>query len=409
MLMTRSRIHRFTAHAAAIAFILTCSLYAIAQNGKIVFTSDRSGSWQIYTMNLDGSDQFQVTNLAPTDDDGLFASISPDGKQITFNYNAGNGPDLFVINSDGTRLRQLSDDRSSFWPRWSPDGKRLVFSTFAGLRSVVIATMAADGGGKRKLLTTDLWESVGGIYTPDGKQIVFGSQMGGFVSAVWIMNADGSHQRRLTPAVLRGQPWGVSPDGKHVVGYSNQDSPPALGNGVFVMNLDGTGRKRLAGSPQFHHDLYPSYSPDGSMIAFMSDRFSTDIDPFTYGTFDILTVNADGTNLQDVAPAVGSCPFDGNCVTPFWGPSPSALASAESGVAGATTGTASGGTDAVPSPGGNGIINDLLDGAAVGSAASCIPIGRACNGSSPTHCCPAPFPHHSFCSSRTGWGRCLMN
>src|SRR5580765_772188 len=211
MLMTLSRIHRFAAPVAAIAFIVTCSLYASAQNGKIVFTSDRSGSWQIYTMNLDGSDQFQVTNLAPTDDDGLFASISPDGKQIAFNYNAGDGPDLFVINSDGTRLRQLSDDQSSFWPRWSPDGKRLVFGTFAGLRSVVIATMAADGGGKRKLLTTDLWDSVGGIYTPDGKQIVFGSQMGGFVSAVWIMHADGSHQRRLTPAVLRGQPWGVSP------------------------------------------------------------------------------------------------------------------------------------------------------------------------------------------------------
>lgn len=43
------------------------------------------------------------------------------------------------------------------------------------------------------------------------------------------------------------------------------------------------------------------------------------------------------------------------------------------------------------------------------SPQSCIPLGRPCYGPGPTHCCPAPFPHHSFCSSRTGWGRCYMN
>jgi probable HAF family extracellular repeat protein len=40
---------------------------------------------------------------------------------------------------------------------------------------------------------------------------------------------------------------------------------------------------------------------------------------------------------------------------------------------------------------------------------SCYHIGLSCFGPGPTRCCPAPFPHHSFCSSRTGWGRCLMN
>jgi len=270
-------------------------------------------------MNPDGSDLVQVTNLAPTDDDGVFPSISPNGQQIAFNFNAGDGPDLYVVNVDGTGLRRLTDDHGSFWPRWSPDGKRLVFTAFAQLRSAVIATMAADGSGKRKILTTDIWESVGGVYTPDGKQIVFGSQMGGFISAVWIMNVDGSHQRRLTRAVLKGQPWSVSPDGKHILGYTNQDSPPAPGRSIFVMNLDGSGRKRLAPLSRFHHDVYPSYSPDGTKIALVSDRFSSDITEFTYDTFDVLTMNADGSNLSDVSPAAGYCLFDGNCVTPFWG------------------------------------------------------------------------------------------
>jgi Tol biopolymer transport system component len=295
---------------------------ANADKGKIVFVSDRTGSWQVYTMNPDGTGLFQVTNLAPTDDDGIFPSLSPDGQQVAFNYNAGQGPDLFVVNVDGTGLHQITNDQGSFWPRWSPDGTRIVFSAFAGLRNAVIATIAADGSGSRKVLTSDVWESVGGFYTPDGKQIIFGSQMDGFVTAVWIMNADGSHQRRLTPAAVRAQPWGVAPDGKHILAYSNQDSPAALGSSILVMNRNGSQITTLASTSVFHHDIYPTYSPDGSRVSFISDRFSADITEFTYGTFDIVTTDAGGLNLTVAEPAAGSCPFDGNCVTPFWGASP---------------------------------------------------------------------------------------
>jgi hypothetical protein len=44
-----------------------------------------------------------------------------------------------------------------------------------------------------------------------------------------------------------------------------------------------------------------------------------------------------------------------------------------------------------------------------GVAPSCIPIGHQCFGPGTPKCCPAPFPHHSFCSSQTGFGVCLMN
>ena len=297
----------------------TCN--AATRHGRIAFASDQTGSWQIYTMNPDGSAQVQVTNLAPTDDDLMAPSISPDGSKILFTYNSGEGPDLYFVNLDGSGLRQLTSDHISFIGRWSPDGKRIVFTSVSQFGLGLIATMGADGTGK-KILTTDLWESVGGFYTPDGKQIIFGSQIGGLVAAVWIMNTDGSHQRRLTQAALRAQPWAASPDGKRIAAYTNQDSPAALGNSIFVMNLDGSRMKRLAHVSRFHHDLYPSFSPDGTKISFVSDRFSHDVSKSAYGTFDVLTLNTDGGDIIDIAPKLGSCPNDSNCVTPYWGSSP---------------------------------------------------------------------------------------
>jgi Tol biopolymer transport system component len=296
---------------------------ASTRDGRIVFTSDRGGSWQIYTMNPDGSDQTQVTNLAPNDDNrSAFPVISPDGRRIAFNYNSGNGPDLYIINVDGSGLRQLTTDHGSLFPRWSPDGKRIAFATVSPLGTAVIATMAADGTGKRNILTTDLWDNFGPIYTPSGKQILFQSSMGGLVSAVWIMNTDGSHQHRLTAPALKGAANAISPDGRHVLLINNLNSPPALPNASFVMNIDGSGLRQLAPLARFHHDLAPSYSPDGKRISFATDRFSNDITKSTYGTFDIVTMNADGSKLNDIAPKSGACPNDGNCVDPLWGASP---------------------------------------------------------------------------------------
>ena len=207
----------YSAQSLALSILLFVCLFFVsaqgADKGRIVFVSDRGGSWQLYTTKPDGSDQVQVTNLAPTEDDGWFPSISPDGNKILFNYNAGDGPDLYVINVDGTGLQQLTRDHRSFLSRWAPDGQSIAFTTVSKFGTGVVVEMQADGKGKRKILTTSIWESVAPTYTPDGKQIVFSSTMGGYISAVWIMNRDGSHQRRLTAPALRAAASDISPSG----------------------------------------------------------------------------------------------------------------------------------------------------------------------------------------------------
>ena len=286
------------------------------QNGQIVFVANVGGGWQLYTINADGSDLVQLTNLAPTSSDSWAPSFSPDGQRIAFNYgpvdaNGNAHLDLYVINADGTGLTRLTHDGRSQAPKWSPDGTRLAFARQSKLTgALVVTTMRADGTGAKIALTSDFWDSFADSYTPDG-QINFDSTLGGFVSAEWIMNADGSNKKQLTPPPLEGGVSDVSSDGKHIVFTSHNNSPvPAA---IFVMNVNGTSLKQLT-HPGKASDVFPAFSPDGTKIVFASSRL-------TAGSLDLFIMNSDGSGITPIATGitVGGCP-DGNCVQPSWGP-----------------------------------------------------------------------------------------
>jgi WD40-like Beta Propeller Repeat len=78
----KSRMLSFLGPAALMLLLAGSTAYATfpAQNGRIVFVSDRYGSWQLYTIDPDGSDIAQVTNLPPVDYDLWAPSFSPDGR-----------------------------------------------------------------------------------------------------------------------------------------------------------------------------------------------------------------------------------------------------------------------------------------------------------------------------------------
>jgi TolB protein len=308
------------------------------QNGRIVFVANSGGSWQLYTINADGTDMVQLTNLDATTYDSLAPSFSPDGSKIAFDYgpvdvNGNPHPDLYVINSDGTGLKRLTHDGLSQAPRWSFDGTHLIFARQSPLTGQTVVTlMASDGTGPKTALTSDVWSSFADSYTPDGK-INFDSQMGGLVSAEWIMNADGSGQKQLTPAPLEGGVSDVSPDGKHIVLTSHDNSP--LPGAIFMMNIDGSQLRQITFPIDGAADEFPAYSPDGTKIVFASSR----IDP---GSLDLYVMNADGSNITAIATGitVGGC-SDGNCVEPSWGPVPDGGSNAQR-KAGQTSGATKG-------------------------------------------------------------------
>jgi Tol biopolymer transport system component len=309
---------------AAIVAVTYARVTSGTSVGRIAFVGNQTGSFQLYTMDPDGTDMVQITNLAPTPFETWAPDFSPDGRKIVFCYGAVDSSgnlftEIYAIKVDGTGLSQLTHDgQFDCFPRWSPDGTRIVFGRAVALtQQLVTATMAADGSDIKDL-TTPFWGVARSGYTRDGQHILWETQQAGFVSVIWTMDSQGGQQKQLTlPPLRAGEISAPSPDGKHITFISNQNTPPALANSLFVMNLDGTDIRQITEPVGTSHDVYPNYSPDGTKIVFASDRMSSD------GSLDIFTMNADGSSLTRIAAGVtvGGC-ADLNCVTPAWGRKP---------------------------------------------------------------------------------------
>ncbi len=180
---------------------------------QIVFISNRSGLAQVWRMDIDGSNQTQLTS-------GDFKDRprwSPDGKWIVYT-SQGTATGLWKMPADGGAPVRLTDRRARF-PAISPDGKLISFELVDDktLRQV-IAVMPFDGGPPVKTLemttTTRLWASQ---WTPDGSALRF-VDSNADTSNIWEQPLAGGAPRRLTDFqsfILTDFAW--SPDGKQLV------------------------------------------------------------------------------------------------------------------------------------------------------------------------------------------------
>jgi TolB protein len=161
---------------------------------KILFTKSFSTPvWrsELWTILPDGSNQTRIGNV-----DGQGGDYSPDGSKIAyFNYIDGGG-DIWLIDSDGRNVRQLTNHAAEdWWPVWSPDGKRIVFQSKRD-GNFEIYVMNSDGSNPVRLTDNDI-DDEEPKWSPDGTKIAFLSMRDGHYE-IYIMNSDGTGQKRLT-------------------------------------------------------------------------------------------------------------------------------------------------------------------------------------------------------------------
>ena len=249
---------------------------------RIAFHSGRDGGDEVFVMDVDGSDLRQLTRNEWDDRDPVW---SPDGTRIAFHSGRDGGDEVFVMDVDGSDLRQLTrnewDDRS---PVWSPDGTRIAF-----IRSGVgIFVMDAEGSDVLRIPGGKGWDT-GPTWSSDSENIAFlrrNVQNGEW--DIFVAAPDGSHLRQLT----HGGGWSVdpvwSPDGKRIA-FTRHDGWSG-DREIYAMNSDGTNQKQLTDNDS--EDETPVWSPDSSRIAFVRDG--------GWSGANLWVMNADGDNQQRI-------------------------------------------------------------------------------------------------------------
>ncbi|MDQ3252969.1 MAG: DPP IV N-terminal domain-containing protein, partial [Acidobacteriota bacterium] len=178
---------------------------------SIVFTSDRSGVPHLWRMNIDASDQRQLTNGASGEDSPQF---SPDGRWLVYRTSSGI-PTIWKIPADGGEPVQLTDKRS-FSPTVSPDGKLVAYFYIDENAPGRIAVAPLDGGEPLKTFALPATFSIPLRWTPDGRAVAY-IDTPNDVSNIFAQPLDGNAPKQLTDFKAdRIFYFGYSRDGKHL-------------------------------------------------------------------------------------------------------------------------------------------------------------------------------------------------
>ena len=183
---------------------------------------------------------------------------------------------IFTLPASGGVPKRITPLTPSYLHSWSPDGKFLLY-TGGRNGNFDIYKIASDGSGKEIRLTTDKALDDGPEFSPDGQTIFFNSTRSGKMQ-IWRMNADGSDQQPVTNDEYNNWFPHFSPDGQWIsmISYVDEIAPAEhpYYKRVYLRLMPVGG-----GTPKIIAYVYggqgtinvPSWSPDGRMLAFVSN------------------------------------------------------------------------------------------------------------------------------------------
>lgn len=280
-------IYTLTILTLLLVFISGCQLNSIPLSASytVVYSSSDPNGRGVYIADDKGESRIRLISV--TGNDG-YPDISPDGERLAFygKYDKRKTWSIHTVNIDGSNLQRLTHE-NEVWdsaPAWSPDGKTIAFgreyNDFQKRWQEEVWLMNADGTNQRKI------EALEGRapYFLDDSRILYHSKTG--PSQICIANIDGTNIIKLTNNDANDWSPKVSPDGTKIAFISNRDGNQE----VYTMNIDGSNQRRITFNSE--DDWGPAWSVNGEKLFFNSKNS----EGFRY----IYKVNIDGSSIEKV-------------------------------------------------------------------------------------------------------------
>ncbi|MBT4099245.1 MAG: hypothetical protein HOM68_14580 [Gemmatimonadetes bacterium] len=191
---------------------------------------------------------------------------SPDRRRLAFSSNAAGTYDIYVVDADGSNESNLTEGLGDeHGPQWSPDGATLIFDSNR-VGDWEIMSVPSDGGELTNLSFNPALGDMGGRWSPDGEHVVYEPRDAQMRSSLWLVDLTGSRTELAarTPGHFR---W--SSTGRHLA-FDRFEGDLC---DVFVVQADGSNIVNVSrNSGDKCASGHFAWSPDGHRLGFVSNR-----------------------------------------------------------------------------------------------------------------------------------------